>query len=250
MVAGTENIEDFKAAIHRYKHLLRGGEIDYDAAIRVESIELEIIRSLESDENILRILAAEPLERALARLRDRVEALILEVAARMGEEGVDPARALEAFYTGDTSVPGFSSALVVVQAFARLKARLYEDSKGIIRNTSPVCPVCGALSKTMQVGEGEEYYMICPFCGYKWLVSKGRLVCPYCGNSDALSVGIFSGKKTKRLGLAWCQKCGSTWRVILDTSIRVPRLLLPLIAHGAEIYRPFIRDSAGRSDQS
>ncbi len=250
MSTGPEGIEEFKAAIHRYKHLLRGGEIDYDAAVRVESIELEIIERLRSEESIVRVLEAEPLERALARLRDRVERLILEVAERMGEESVEPARALEAFYTGDTSVPGFSSALVVVQAFARLKAKLYEDSNGIIKHVSPVCPVCGALSKTMQVGGDEKYYMICPFCGYKWLVSEGRLVCPYCGNSDALSVGIFSGKKTKRLGLAWCQKCGSTWRVVLDTSIRVPRLLLPLIAHGAEIYRPFIRDSAGRGGES
>jgi len=240
-----EMVKELRQAIHRYKHLLKGGEIDYDWTLKVEEAEARLMEEIRGDNNIIEALRSEPLDRALSRIAGRLEGLIEKAAEMLGESVPDPGAALEAFLVGDTHRPGFRSAFVAVQALARVKAELYEDENGNVESRGPVCPVCGAVSRTMLRDDRGDYYMVCPFCGYKWLVSRKRLVCPYCGNSDALSLGVFTGKRSKRLGLAWCQECGATRRVVLDTTIRVPRLLLPVIAHGAEIYRSLLPAMGG-----
>jgi FdhE protein len=249
MVKGKlENeLEELKSAIVKYKHLLKGGEIDFDTTIKIEKTELEIINKLSGNKETIITLEKNDLEIAISKMKKIIHDIIRETARKLGEENVDPVLALEAFYIGDTSVPGFKAAFITVQAIARLKAKLFEKEYGNIENATPYCPVCGARSRTM-VKDEQGYSMICPFCGYKWRVSKDKLVCPYCGNSDPMTIGVFTGKKSKRLGLAWCQRCGASWHVILDRKIRAPRLLLPLIGYGAEYYRPLIPKTASMGE--
>jgi len=139
---------------------------------------------------------------------------------------------------GDIDTPGAKAALITVQAVARAVARLRDP----VNLLSATCPVCGAESKTMVARDA--LYMVCHFCGYQWIVSRGEVVCPYCGTNDPISIGVFTDKK-RRIGLFTCQECGSTWRAIMDRSIRAPATLLPLIAVGAEHYRRFAVYSLG-----
>jgi len=242
-----DRVSELRSGLHRYRHLLRGGEVDYDTSLRVEEVESRIINRLLHNNDYINIIKYNDLSNILYKLKNLIFEEAKKIARDLDDKIEDPEKALEAFYAGNQDTPGFRTMFIVIQAIARVKAELYEEENGQIENPSPVCPVCGAVSRTMIKEEDSRYTMVCPFCGYKWTVSRGSLVCPYCGNSDPLSLGIFTGKKSKRLGLAWCQACGATWRVVLDSSIRVPRLLLPVIAHGAEIYRSLIPAASGAS---
>ncbi len=231
-----ERLREFEKALDKYLHLLRGGRIDREKTMLVERIELEIIQELE--EELSPDGTPQPLDRLLDRLEECgwLHAKILEVAERIGEDQVNPTKALESFLVGDVEAPGAKAAFIVVQAVAR-----YLASKTPARDmVSSRCPVCGAESKTMTV-EGDGYYMVCPFCGYAWRVSKDRVVCPFCGSDNPVSIGVYMDRK-RRIGLFVCQECGSTWRGILDRSIRAPRILLPLISLGAEAFRAFLRE--------
>ncbi len=240
-----DRVSELRSGLHRYRHLLKGGEVDYDIALKVEEIESKIIDEIINNKKIIEILENNDLQVALSRLRDFIAEKARIAAEELGDNIEDVDEALEAFYVGDQEKPGFRSVFIVIQAIARVKSEIFEEKNGQVVNPSPVCPVCGAISRTMVKEEDGRFTMVCPFCGYKWTVSRRKLICPYCGNSDPLSLGIFTGRKSKRLGLAWCQACGMTWRVVLDYTIRVPRLLLPVIAHGAEIYRSMLPTAGG-----
>ena len=244
--------DELRTALYRYKHLLRGGEIDVDAAVLVEDVEEELMEEIRGDRVAAEILEAEPLDRALSILASRgvIDRLASKASERLGEEINDIDAAVEAFLTGNVETPGFRTIFIVIQALARVKAEITEEKEGTKYHPEPVCPVCGATSRTMIREDGNTYSMVCAFCGYKWIVSREGFLCPFCGNRDKLSLGVFTGKKTKRLGLAWCQACGATWHLVLDKTIRVPRLLLPVIAHGAEIYRPAQEGAAQSAERS
>ncbi|ESQ26142.1 MAG: Protein involved in formate dehydrogenase formation [uncultured Acidilobus sp. OSP8] len=137
---------------------------------------------------------------------------------------------------GDVSSRGSRSALLVFQAVARAYASHYERKNGTVEEVTAYCPLCGSESRTM-VRVGEEYLLVCHLCGYAWRVSRKTLACPFCGNSNPFSIGIFMDKDG-RLGLAYCQECGSSWRVVLDERVAsAPRILLPLLALAAERLR-------------
>ena len=244
--------EELRAALYRYKHLLRGGEIDIDMAVLVENVEEELMEEIRGDRETVEILETEPLGRALSMLATRgaLERLASKASARLGEKVGNIDAAVEAFLTGNIEAPGFRVIFIVIQALARVKAEITEEREGARYHPEPVCPVCGAVSRTMIREDSDTYSMVCPFCGYKWVVSREGFLCPFCGNRDKLSLGVFTDKKTKRLGLAWCQACGATWHLVLDKTIRVPRLLLPVIAHGAEIYRPAQEGAAQSAERS
>ncbi len=242
-------LEKFRMAIYRYKHLMKGGTIDLEQTLKIEEIQQEIMAKLE---RYYTSYFNQDLEHVLNRFYEEgiLEELIKEAAAKLGEDIIDAKTAYTAFLTGDMEITGAKSAFVVVQAIARVKAKLFEKTRGNIESTSGRCPLCGAESSTM-LQESSGYYMLCPFCGYKWKISATKLTCPYCGNSDPLSIGLFTGKKERRLGLVWCQKCGKTWRIILDEKIinNVPRILLPVISFGAEIYRGSILDDRAQEPE-
>ncbi|MCE4624487.1 MAG: formate dehydrogenase accessory protein FdhE [Desulfurococcales archaeon] len=241
-------VEELRNAINRYKHLLKGGEIDYDKTLLVEEIEEELIENAKRNDEIIKILDNNELTTALAKLTEKLREDYVRVSEKLGHRLTNFDEALEAFLTGKKDVPGFNIIFIIIQAYARLKAQLYEEEKGNINNSTAECPVCGAISRTMLKEDERTYSMICPFCGYKWIVSTNGLRCPYCGNTDKLAIGVFTGKKLKRLGLAWCQSCGETWRVVLDKGIKVPRLFLTALSFGAEIYRNAIPRDADVTD--
>ena len=251
-VDSGDPVRELESALLRYIHLLKGGKVDVKRTLEVERIEQDIITELLGDEDTRRLLKENDLQQALSKLRASglLDQLVERVSQAIGEEVHDLDNSLEAFYTGKEDEPGFKSVFITIQAVARAKATLYEEANGKIENPEPVCPVCGAVSKTMVKLGPEEYGMVCPFCGYIWIVSRTGFVCPFCGNRDKLSLGVFTGKKAKRLGLAWCQACGATWYVVLDRSIQVPRLLLPVLARGAEIYRGALEGAAQSAERS
>ncbi len=232
-------IEKLKSAIYRYKHLLKGGTIDLEKSLLVEEIEQELMKIARE-----RFASDEILDKDLLVIIDTIFsdgflAELVSIASKKLEIPVDDIeQALKDFLTGNIENNEAKLLFIVIQAIARLKAEHEEIQHGIINLVTDRCQVCGATTRTM-TQESTGYYMICPFCGYKWRVSKGVLTCPFCGNKDPLSLGVFTGKKDRRLGLAWCQSCDNTWRIILDERIvkTVPRLFLPVISFGAEIYR-------------
>ncbi|MCE4620284.1 MAG: formate dehydrogenase accessory protein FdhE [Desulfurococcales archaeon] len=246
MIEVKERMREFKDALRRYTHLLKGGKIDLEKSVKIEEIELSLIEDLLKNQPVIC--------RSRRDLQDLIGDLLdsgwIEEAMRKTSEGLnveidgDPKEALEAFLTGNVEKPEGKIALLVVQAIARCLAESKLEDNEIVEEITPICPVCGAESKTM-VLERDGYYMVCPFCSYKWLVSRDKIRCPYCGNDNPVSLGVFSDR-ARRLGLVVCQECGATWRLVIDKSIKAPRILLPVISLGAEAYRQFIRDEMVR----
>jgi len=234
-----ERLEEFQKALEKYMHLLKGGKVDVGKAIMVERVELEIMKMLENVD----VDANSSLETVLRKLSDNgvLEEVLDYAGEKLGDPVEDPNAALESFLKGDIEQPGAKAALVAVQAIARWLADKRLES-GVEERISPYCPVCGAESRTMVV-EKDGYYMVCTFCSYKWRISRtGTMICPYCGSSDPIAIGVFTDRR-RRLGLFVCQNCGSTWRAILDRNIRAPRILLPVIALGAEAFRGYLERS-------
>lgn len=234
-----DRLAEFEKALDKYLHLLRGGRVDRDLALRVERVQLEAMEALSQ-------LLPEPPEDAMEALRLLLEngglAEVVERVSRVTGESVgDLDKALAAFQAGDLEKPGAKTLLLAVQAVARYVAEKRLEKRGPEDALTPYCPVCGAESKTMVVGR-DGYYMVCPFCAYTWRISRDRVVCPYCGSDNPVSIGVFTDRR-RRIGLFVCQECGSTWRGIIDRSIRAPRILLPLISLGAESFRRFAKES-------
>ncbi|MGC9209710.1 MAG: formate dehydrogenase accessory protein FdhE [Acidilobus sp.] len=250
MAEEGDELDRFERALRRYSRLL-GLKIDLDLARKVEAIQERIKRDvakfMEAKGGLLSSLSD-----LLARLSDAglLSAYIVEVGSEIGDE-VNPSSAEESLakaFEGDVDAKGARSALLAFQAIARAYAEAYERANGIIESTTPYCPLCGSESRTM-VRVGQDMLMVCHVCGYAWRISKGVLTCPFCGNSNPFTVGVFTDKD-RRLGLAYCQQCGSTWRVIFDDDMAsAPRILLPLLALAAERLRGALPAGREGSDE-
>jgi len=205
----VHGISEFREALERYMHLLRGGRVDVAKAVEVEEIELNLIGELAAALPDPPATAHE----ALTRLASTgwLWNAIRKVGERIGDEPRDPETALKAFLSGNLEEPGAKAALIVAQAVARHVAESRLARNGVHEEITPRCPVCGAESKTMVV-KRDGYYMVCHFCAYEWRISRtGRMVCPYCGSDNPVSIGVFTDRR-RRIGLFVCQDCGATWR--------------------------------------
>lgn len=233
-----ERLRSFERSLRRFSGSL-GLRINIELSKKIEEVQLKIIDDVSKliDEAWSQGLTLQDL---LAKLSDngtlRREVLLASstLGERIGSDSVDElfADAL----SGDTSRSGARSALVAFQAIARAYAEKYYKENGSITHVSPYCPVCGAESSTM-VKRGNRYVMICPVCGYEWIVSEGSPRCPFCGNDNRFKLGTFMDKEWK-YGLMYCQECGSSWRVIWDEDMAsAPNILLPLIAMAADRFR-------------
>lgn len=236
-------VEELISSLSRYAHLL-GFPVDLEWVRFIEEIQEKIMEEVRGE--VLSYGSLRDLVLALDA-RGYLRRASLEVAGLIGEEIEDYDKAFKAALTGDLSVRGSRAVLITLQAIARAYAEELLK-KGVTVEVSAYCPVCGALSETM-FKEGGSYYMVCHFCSYKWLVSEAKPVCPYCGNSDELSIGLMSDKQM-RVALIKCWECGSSWRAILDETIKVPLILKPLIAMAAERFRQALREVEERARES
>ncbi|MDM7275092.1 MAG: formate dehydrogenase accessory protein FdhE [Thermoprotei archaeon] len=227
------SVEEFIRALNRYAHLL-GFPVNVEWARTVESVQQEIMGEVRGAAG------------GYKSLREFIEALdsqgllekaIAKASSAMGEDVEEYRRSVEAALIGDLNVKGSKPALIALQAIARAYAE-EASKKGLLIEQSAYCPICGATSETM-VKAGNRYLMVCHFCTYTWIVSEKHPTCPYCGNTDMLTIGVISDKHM-RIALMKCWKCGSTWRAILDETIKAPPALLPLIAMAAERYSPIL----------
>ncbi|MCE4602493.1 MAG: formate dehydrogenase accessory protein FdhE [Desulfurococcales archaeon] len=236
-----EGLDEFKKAIAKYGHFFKHARVDKAQAISVEEIqqtiasrarvELDTGRSLEENVEYL-------------NSKGLLAQWAAEIGGRIGDKVDNPGKALEAALEGRLEEQGARAMLLAIQAVARSYAdKLLE--RGVGYEPSARCPVCGLESRTM-VRRGRWFNMICHFCGYEWRVSN-RMVCPYCGESNPVAVGVY-GDKARRVMLAKCHTCNSTWRVVMDETIRAPRILLPLIALKAEQFQVFANLGSGRGD--
>lgn len=251
MVRGSEvrrRVNELVTAITRYRQL-HGLNVDLRVARSVEDLQARIIVELKE-----RGVAGgvEKASEALARLLDREKGLLEEfyrAAAELTGDPADPGdleSVIAAALRGDVERPGAKAALLVVQAVARAVAESLLERVGPGSELSIYCPVCGAASETMYKKRG-SYYMVCHFCSYTWRVTGGELlVCPSCGATAPIDVGVVADKH-KRVGMAACQRCQFRWRVIMDEHLRAPLIVLPLIAMGAERYRPALDEALGGS---
>ncbi len=236
-----EGLDEFKKAIAKYGHFFKHARIDKAQAISVEEAQQaiaerargELDTGMSLEENVER-LASKGL---LARWAEEIGGLI-------GDDTGDTGRAIQAALEGRLEEPGARAMLLAIQAVARAYADMLLE-KGVGYEPSARCPVCGLESRTM-VKRGKWFNMVCHFCGYEWRVSD-KMVCPYCGESNPVAVGAY-GDRARRVMLAKCHTCNSTWRVIMDETIKAPRILLPLIALKAEQFKVFARLGDGGGD--
>ncbi len=242
-------VNELVTAITRYRQL-HGLNVDLRVARGVEDFQARVILELKERELLEGVSTA---SEALARLLDRERGLLEEFyrgAAELTGDPEDPGgleEIIEAALRGYVEKPGARAVLLVLQAVARAVAESVLEREGPGSELSIYCPVCGAASETMYKRKG-AYYMVCHFCGYTWQVTGGDLlVCPSCGATAPIDVGVVADKH-KRLGMAACQRCGFRWRVIMDEHLRAPLIVLPLIAMGAERYRPALDEALGGSD--
>ncbi len=218
----------FEDSLRRYGHLMAEAP-DPASARRIEGAQLEIMQEVAGDVDV-----SKPLDEVLEALISRgfLEEAVRRIAAAMGDSPPDAAAAYQSLRSGDLEDRGAQAALLAIQAFARAYAEKYESKNGAVEWRGGSCPLCGTESRAM-IRENGDYYMVCPLCGYKWLVSKGRPTCPRCGEEERL--GVYTDRRGV-VGLAACQGCGHTWYIVMD-ELEVPRMLIPLIATGAERFR-------------
>ena len=230
------SLDEFTRAYRKYNHFFSHLKADASLVRRVEEAQQAVMARVKSLLDTSRSLE-ENLEKP--EIKRELEEALREIAGILGEEPPSLEEALRAVGDGRVEGPG-RVGLLALQAVARAYADLLLEREGPGYEPSQYCPVCGAPSQTM-VKEGRSFYMICHFCTYKWLVSQRGLLCPYCGNTNPVSIGLFSDRK-RRVALALCQECGTLWNIVVDESIKAPRILLPLIASSAQAYRVFIPD--------
>ncbi len=232
-------LREFRLALSRYEHL-SGVRVDKGLSLKVEEAELvveeallpaareAVSQGLDFKGYVERIEAAGSLER-----------LASEAASILGYRGetLDYRTALARLAEGAEVGEEERLAFILIQGAARAYARAYEEAYGRAEALTAECPLCGGSSDVM-VKREDGYYMVCPFCFYEWRTGA-EVACPYCGSTDRLAIGMFMDR-ARRVALAHCQDCGSSWKVVLDPSIRAPRVLLPLIALAAEKYKALI----------
>jgi len=240
-------VNELVTAITRYRQL-HGLNVDLRVARSVEDLQARIIVGLRGSNAVRGAASA---SQALARL---LEEGVLEefyrAAAQLTGDPEDPGsleEVIAAAVRGDVEKPGVKAMLLVMQAVARAVAESRLEEEGPGSELGVTCPVCGAASETMYKRKG-AYYMVCHFCGYTWRVRGSELlVCPSCGATAPIDVGVVADKH-RRLGLAACQRCGYTWRVIMDEHLKAPLIVLPLIAMGAERFRPALEEALKGGD--
>ncbi|MCX8195970.1 MAG: formate dehydrogenase accessory protein FdhE [Acidilobaceae archaeon] len=227
--------EELASALMKYAHLV-GSPINLEWVKSVERVQQEIMSQVRAEAR-----ESSDLRELLSQLDSsgKLEAMVRRVAGEIGDEVKDVRKAVAAALAGNAEEEGFRSALLTLQAVARA----FAEGREAVAEQSAFCPLCGARSET-SFKRGDKYYMVCHFCSYVWLQSSGKPTCPYCGNSSEISIGMFSDRQ-RRLALMKCWECGSTWRAILDETIRAPAIVLPLIAMGAESFRRAAEEAQG-----
>ncbi|MEM1938500.1 MAG: formate dehydrogenase accessory protein FdhE [Acidilobaceae archaeon] len=239
----SRRVDELINNLMKYSHLI-GGVIDIEWVRLIESIQTKIIDDIRGEAG-----SYDSLLSFINNLEStgKLYELIESIAREIGEEVPDPKIALTGALAGDLNIQGSKPAIIALQAIARAYAEI-KLSSGPVIEPSAICPICGAKSETMYK-RGNNYYMVCHFCSYTWLQSENKPTCPYCGNQSEITLGIVSDK-TMRIALIKCWECGSTWRIILDESIKAPLILLPLIAMAAEKFRNVIREIEKESGYS
>lgn len=230
-----ELMEDVAAALMRYAHLI-GSSFNVEWVRRVENAQRKIMEAVAED-----VKNHDDLEELLAHLLQsgRLYDLASMLARELGEEIASGKDSIEAALSGNSEAPGFRAGFLTIQAVARAFAEEAES----VESSDASCPICGSRSETMWKREG-DYYMVCHFCGYTWLQSRKRPSCPYCGNKVEISLFIVTDKQ-RRVALLKCEECKSTWRAVIDETIRAPPILVPLIAMAAEKFRPVVKQVSG-----
>ena len=219
-----DDVHAFEEALKKYGFLMLD-EPDLEEAKKVEEAQLLILR---------RVRGAIDLSKGLEEVIDSMEA---DGSLSEAAEEIADALGWQAPAGGDSRDREVVPVVLAIQAVARAYAEEYERKNGVVEWEGDRCPLCGTESDAMVV-EGDRYYMICPLCGYKWLQSEGSLRCPRCG--EEVKLGVYSDK-SGLLGLAKCQGCGHTWHIVLG-DIDAPRIVIPLIAMGAERFRRALPD--------
>ena len=240
----NRELDEFKYGLNRVKRILKL-EIPLDIAITIEKNQLTIIKSLL------------PVARDFVKRGSTLEDLISQTSEKVIKEYYykfaedldvrnnveEPKEALNNLIAGRTDTNGTKIVVLITQAIARSYATAYEEIYGIKEVRDHRCPLCGSESDIIVKWSDGSYRMICPFCGYMWIISRNKLVCPKCGSTSPVSLGVFTNKEMK-VGLFVCQDCGFKAKIILDPDLasRIPRILLPLLASAGDRFRGLIRE--------
>jgi len=230
--------------LNRVKRILKL-EIPLDIAITIEKNQLTIIKSLL------------PMARDFVKRGSKLEDLISQTSEKIIKEYYyefardleirnnveEPKEALNNLIAGRTDTNGTKVVVLITQAIARSYAMAYEEIYGIKEVRDYRCPLCGSKSDIIAKWPDGSYRMVCPFCGYTWIISKNKLICPKCGSKNPISLGVFTDKEM-RVGFFVCQDCGFKAKIILDSNLasRIPRILLPLLASAGERFRDLVRE--------
>jgi len=242
------NVEDL---VNEFRHALERAErtfkleVPLDVATKIEELQLEVIDELKEKAHAA-VEENKSLDQCVAEvlpslLNKYYLTFIEELDLRNNVE--DLGEAILNLEAGRIDTNGSRVVFLIVQAVARAYAEAFERVKGVIERRSTRCPLCNVESDIIVRWPDGTYRMLCPFCGYTWIVSRGSLVCPRCGSKNPVALGVFSDRE-RRVGLFVCQDCGYKAKIILDVNIvkRFPRSVLPLIALNGERYRPFLRE--------
>lgn len=237
-------LRELRVSLSKYEHLA-GLKLQRTAILKTEEAQLRAMEKLRPAARSA-VASAKSLDELASELAASgvLEEVVSEIAEALGVEGYKGVyEALDSIASGeagDEERPAF----LALQALARVYAEEYEAARGVVESRGAACPVCGSTSD-VAIYDGEAYYMLCPLCFYKWRVGGG-IECPYCGSRDPVAIGLFMDRQ-RRVALAHCQSCGSSWKLILDPSLarRAPRLVIPLIALAAEKYRGLTPEGLG-----
>ncbi len=238
----TKDLEEFREALTRINRSFKLN-IPLNTAVTIERRQLDILYSMLNNarEAVKNNISFE--EYIKKNLNVVIEKYFYEFSKDLGvfNNLEEPDEALNNLLSGRVDTNGSKIMILLIQGLARAYAKAYEDIKGVVKRIDFRCPICGNESDVIVKWTDGSYRMICPFCGYTWIISTGELVCPKCGNKDPFSLGIFADRD-RRIGLFICQECKFTAKIILDPRLisRYPRILLPLIALNGEKYRSFL----------
>lgn len=232
-------VSELVRSLMAYKSLHRLELPDLEKVREVERLQSEIIEDLRGKIDVEECDARCVIEKAEDLLgSDRISEYCKRAQILLGLDpsGCKPEDLVSVAEGSDVDPYRSGGVLLVVQGILRGLSEELKRKGYMWSGISHRCPVCGVESETM-VRRDEGFYMVCHMCFYTWLVSRGIPVCPRCGATVPLEVGIFTDK-SRRIGLGFCSRCGYTWRVLLDQFMSVPDHAAPLIALGAERFRP------------
>ncbi|MCE4603615.1 MAG: formate dehydrogenase accessory protein FdhE [Aeropyrum sp.] len=239
-----KRVAELATAISAYKSLHMLDLPDIGRIKELERLQGEII------EEIKHIADPESCDldcfvvKALQELGDSLEEYCQKAARLIGgrSDSCEQGSVISTLRDGSLDPESHAPLLVVLQAVLRAYSESLEERGIVWSGITHLCPVCGVPSETMVKRRGAEYYMVCHMCFYQWRIARGVPVCPRCGATSPLDVGIITDK-SRRIGLAHCQRCGYVWRAILDEHMKIPPTAAPLIALGAERFRPALEEA-------